>query len=498
MLDRIVSDFVKGVIPGAQGAAETGLAVMDMTFSAIFQAIQDTGRKLEDEGNRLFNPHTDDNTVNGEQVVYVPSPDENVTDTKTSAPKDTTTDAAADAAAYAASAAVKEAAPVAPKPGDAINKEEVKKIFAALLQKLSGREGELTGEELKKIDRLANLLTAKLNELAARDPGQFDKLMEKFSGMTMRDLARELDVSLRASEKLAEFVDLDQPIANSFEEGKLDKLIARLAAAQLNGAQTHKNEQASTSGEQPFSDALKESKAERSKTPAAQNAEGKNSQSAAGQQQGRAHGAEAYAAAQETANGQSARGAAAKVTGGSVEMGAAAGHTHGKAQAANAGAVKTPQAPRGEFDRSLIDQIIKNARFSTRANGVSNMVIHLEPAHLGKVNMKITVQDNVVKAMMIAENPEVRGAIEANLETLRASLQGQGLKVDQIVVAAPESGLDGRDSSFAQQFDQANGGHAGEEPALFGAAASADEEEFTAASLETSGAVHDGAVHVIA
>ena len=496
MLDRIVSDFVKGIIPGAQGAAQAGLAVMDVTFSSIFQAIQDTGAKLEDEANHLFNPRKDDKSVNGEQVVYAPSPDENVTDTKTTTPKDNSTEAAADAAAYAAaSAAVKETAPVAPKPGEAINKEEVKKVFAAMLKKLSGREGELTEEELKKIDRLANLLTAKLNELAARDPGQFDKLMEKFSGMTMRDVARELDLSLRASEKLAGIVDLDQPIANSFEEGKLDKLIARLAAAQLNGAQAHKNEPASSSGEQPFSDALKESKSERAKTPATQNAEGKNSQTA-GQQQGRAQGAEAYAAAQESAQNHSARGGAAKAAGAAVEMGSAAHHTHGKSQPANAGAVKTAHAPRGEFDRSLIDQIVKNARFSTRANGVSNMVIHLEPAHLGKVNMKVTVQDNVVKALLIAENPEVRGAIEANLEALRASLQGQGLKVDQIVVASPETGLDGRGQSFAQQFDQAGGGEGGHD--AYGSTSAAEGEEAAAASIESNTAVEDGALHVIA
>ena len=68
-------------------------------------------------------------------------------------------------------------------------------------------------------------------------------------------------------------------------------------------------------------------------------------------------------------------------------------------------------------------------------NGNSEMEISLKPEHLGKLQLKISVVDQVVTAKFMAESQQVKEVIETHLNQLRRNLQDSGVQVDQLMVS---------------------------------------------------------------
>ncbi len=66
--------------------------------------------------------------------------------------------------------------------------------------------------------------------------------------------------------------------------------------------------------------------------------------------------------------------------------------------------------------------------------GLKKATITLTPPELGKMKIDIEMKDNIVKAVLKAENPLVKETLEANIATLKSSLEAQGLSVDEIIV----------------------------------------------------------------
>ena len=56
----------------------------------------------------------------------------------------------------------------------------------------------------------------------------------------------------------------------------------------------------------------------------------------------------------------------------------------------------------------------------------SEMVIDLKPDHLGKLALKIATERGIVVAKFIAENEQVKAALESNMNMLKESLEKQG------------------------------------------------------------------------
>ncbi|MGI5921879.1 MAG: flagellar hook-length control protein FliK, partial [Syntrophomonadaceae bacterium] len=84
--------------------------------------------------------------------------------------------------------------------------------------------------------------------------------------------------------------------------------------------------------------------------------------------------------------------------------------------------------------QEIIDQIVKKTDLMVKLNS-SEMKIHLKPEFLGKMLIKVMVDDGIVTARFITESQNVKQVLEANLNSLRQSLESSGMRVDKTEVS---------------------------------------------------------------
>ncbi len=118
--------------------------------------------------------------------------------------------------------------------------------------------------------------------------------------------------------------------------------------------------------------------------------------------------------------------------------------------------VQDVRAPQDDFN--VPRQIIEQARLLRRGED-TQMVIKLNPEHLGELTLKVSVSANgAVNASFHSDNAQVRAIIENTLVQLKQELNNQGLKVDNVDVYAGLS--DGQlPQGEGQQAWQQNQGH---------------------------------------
>src|SRR5690554_3652913 len=104
----------------------------------------------------------------------------------------------------------------------------------------------------------------------------------------------------------------------------------------------------------------------------------------------------------------------------------------------------------GEFSTNLTDQIelaekvVKQIQTEARVmvkDGVAKVEMHLEPKELGKLELSLVIDRDVVTAKFVAESQTVQSIIESNLDNLRSSLQEAGLKAEMLQVGVETSGF---------------------------------------------------------
>ena len=115
--------------------------------------------------------------------------------------------------------------------------------------------------------------------------------------------------------------------------------------------------------------------------------------------------------------------------------------------------VQQPQHNLEAYD--IPKQIVEQARL-IRANESTEMIIKLNPAHLGDLTLKVSVNTNSgVTAVFHSDNSQVRGLLETSMLQLKQELNEQGIKVDSIEVSAglPDGQMpqDMRQGYYAQQ-----------------------------------------------
>ena len=115
--------------------------------------------------------------------------------------------------------------------------------------------------------------------------------------------------------------------------------------------------------------------------------------------------------------------------------------------------VQQPQHNLEAYD--IPKQIVEQARL-IRANESTEMIIKLNPAHLGDLTLKVSVNTNSgVTAVFHSDNAQVRGLLETSMLQLKQELNEQGIKVDSIEVSAglPDGQMpqDMRQGYYAQQ-----------------------------------------------
>ena len=105
-----------------------------------------------------------------------------------------------------------------------------------------------------------------------------------------------------------------------------------------------------------------------------------------------------------------------------------------QAQTAQTADVAAP-VPTGQAvtPQNIVNQIVTQARIFT-GEGMTEMRIKLNPAHLGDLSMRIATINGIVTAQFIAESSRVKELIEAGLNTLRDSLEEAGIIIQDVEV----------------------------------------------------------------
>jgi flagellar hook-length control protein FliK len=83
--------------------------------------------------------------------------------------------------------------------------------------------------------------------------------------------------------------------------------------------------------------------------------------------------------------------------------------------------------------REIADQIIERIRVTIRPEQTS-MELQLNPEHLGKVSFSVQSKNGLMTAQFVVQNEISKEAIESQINTLRETLNQQGIKVDSIDV----------------------------------------------------------------
>lgn len=117
--------------------------------------------------------------------------------------------------------------------------------------------------------------------------------------------------------------------------------------------------------------------------------------------------------------------------------------------------------------REIMAQVVQKAELLFN-HKLSELKIDLKPEFLGRLTIKVMVEEGVVTARFIAENQQVKHLLETNLHTLRQNLESQGLRVDraEVNVGLNNGGMfDGSEGSrqYLWQEGQYSGRHQGED-----------------------------------
>jgi flagellar hook-length control protein FliK len=102
-----------------------------------------------------------------------------------------------------------------------------------------------------------------------------------------------------------------------------------------------------------------------------------------------------------------------------------------------------------------LGQIVDKAVFRLR-NGQSEVRIDLKPDSLGHVRLQIVTENHQVSLRIMAESHAAKNLIDSGIGQLKADLQAQGLRVDELEVSVANEFNDfNRHSAFSDRAAQA-------------------------------------------
>lgn len=89
--------------------------------------------------------------------------------------------------------------------------------------------------------------------------------------------------------------------------------------------------------------------------------------------------------------------------------------------------------------KEILPQIVERTQLMV-AGGYHEMELNLQPENLGKLHLKISLENQLVTAHFLAESQQVKEIIESNLSQLRQKLQATGLQIDKLQVNLGQDG----------------------------------------------------------
>ncbi len=109
--------------------------------------------------------------------------------------------------------------------------------------------------------------------------------------------------------------------------------------------------------------------------------------------------------------------------------------------------------------KDVIRQVVEEIKLTVKADNTS-FEMQLNPEHLGKINLQVAAKNGVVTAQIATETLEAKEMLEAQLSTLKETLEHQGVKVDAVEVSVGarsfDQNLDGQAENNNQQTKQDN------------------------------------------
>lgn len=112
-----------------------------------------------------------------------------------------------------------------------------------------------------------------------------------------------------------------------------------------------------------------------------------------------------------------------------------------KVEVATLNKADTGSVVKNSDTQQIIDQIQKNMKNIRLANGTQEIKMILKPEQLGEVNLKLALDKGGLTAKFVVQSEAVKEAIDKNLQTLKETLQAQGVEVKEIkiLVKTPEN-----------------------------------------------------------
>ena len=95
-------------------------------------------------------------------------------------------------------------------------------------------------------------------------------------------------------------------------------------------------------------------------------------------------------------------------------------------------------------------------------SGTPSLSLNLKPAHLGSLNVEVTMKDGNLQATLTADNVAAKQTLEVGLDLLREQLSQQGIKVDRIEVAVNADANQQQQQQTAQTSGQGGNGRNGD------------------------------------
>ncbi len=107
--------------------------------------------------------------------------------------------------------------------------------------------------------------------------------------------------------------------------------------------------------------------------------------------------------------------------------------------------------------QDVVRQVVEEIKMTVKADTAS-FEMQLNPEHLGKINLQVAAKNGVVTAQIATETLEAKEILEAQISTLKETLEHQGVKVEAVEVSVGarsfDQNLDGQAENKNQEMGQ--------------------------------------------
>lgn len=115
---------------------------------------------------------------------------------------------------------------------------------------------------------------------------------------------------------------------------------------------------------------------------------------------------------------------------------------------------ETGEFVEGVSQAEIIQQVVDEIKANVTSD-IQTLEMRLNPESLGRVQITVSARNGIMQAQIVAETEAAKTAIEANIATLRETLNNQDLKVEAVEVTIAEYGFfEGQEQDMPEENNQ--------------------------------------------